>query len=322
MRVAVIGGTGHTGTYLIPRLIEADHEVMVVSRNPRPRYEPQGPLGSAAWERVQWVEVDRVKAEASGEFGMQVAAMKPDAVIDMICYQLTSAKQLVDALRGRIQFFIHCGTTWASGASLRAPSTEDEPRRPICDYGRRKAEIEEYLLDEARRAGFPVTILRPGHMVGCGWVPVNPAANFNPQVFSDLGKGKNVSLPNLGMETLHHVHSDDVAQAFIQALANWNGAVGESFNVTSSSAITLHGYADAVAGWFGKSAQVSCLAWDEWKKNVSEEDAAATWEHIRHSSCCSIEKARRIIGYQPRYTSLEAIKESLTWLIQNGRVEV
>jgi nucleoside-diphosphate-sugar epimerase len=322
MRVVVIGGTGHAGTYLIPRLIEAGHEVTLISRNRHPRYEPEGPLGRAAWERVQWVGMDRAKAEAAGEFGMSVAAIEPDVVIDMICYQPESARHLVEALRGHIQLLIHCGSTWASGASLHAPSTEDEPRRPICDYGRRKAAIEEYLLDEARRTGLPVTVMRPGHMVGRGWVPVNPAANFNPQVYSDLVIGKGVCLPNLGMETLHHVHADDVAQAFMQTLGNWRGAVGESFNVTSASALTLRGYAEALADWFGNPAQLSFLPWDEWKKDVSEEDSAATWDHILHSSCCSIEKARRTLDYQPRYTSLQAIKESLAWLVQNGRIEL
>ncbi|TAM82620.1 MAG: NAD(P)-dependent oxidoreductase [Acidobacteria bacterium] len=322
MRVVVIGGTGHTGTYLVPRLVEAGHQVAVISRQKRRRYQADESTGQAAWEHVEWVEMDRAKLEATGEFGMNVAAMNPDVVIDMICYHPESAKQLVDALCGRVQLLIHCGTIWASGASLCAPSTEDEPRRPICDYGRRKAAIEEYLLDKARRSGFPVTILRPGHMVGRGWSPVNPAANFNPQVYSKLAKGQELSLPNLGLETLHHVHADDVAQAFMQALSNWNGAKGEVFNVTSASALTLRGYAEAIAGWFGKPAKLAFLPWDEWKKTVSEEDAASTWDHISHSSCCSIEKARRMLGYQPRYTSLEAIKESLTWLIQNGAIEV
>jgi nucleoside-diphosphate-sugar epimerase len=322
MRVVVIGGTGHTGTYLVPRLIEAGYEVVVISRQKRRRYQSNETTCPAAWEHVEWVEMDRTIAERSGDFGSRVAALKPDIVIDMICYQLESARQLVDALRDRIQLLIHCGTIWASGPSLHVPSTESEPRRPICDYGRRKAAIEAYLLDEARRAGFPAVALRPGHMVGRGWVPVNPAANFNPQVYSDLGKGRGLCLPNLGMETLHHVHADDVAQAFMQALANWNGAVGEAFNVTSASALTLRGYAEAIAEWFGKPARLSFLTWDEWKKTVSEEDAAATSDHILHSSCCSIEKARRILGFQPRYSSLEAIKESLIWLIQSGRIEV
>ena len=322
MRVVFIGGTGHTGTYLVPRLIEAGCEVTVISRNNRPRYEPCDFIGRAAWGRVQWVEMDRAKMETTGEFGTCVAALKPDVVFDMICFQVESAKQLVDALRGRVQLLAHCGTIWASGPSLQAPSTESQPRRPICDYGRRKAEIEEYLLDEARRAGFPVTVLRPGHIVGQGWAPVNPAANFNPQVYSDLARGKGLSLPHLGLETLHHVHADDVAQAFMLTLANWSGAVGEAFNVTSDSALTLRGYAEAVAGWFGTPAQLSFLPWDEWKNTVSEEDAATTWDHISHASNCSIEKGRRILGYQPRYTSLQAIKESVSWLIQNGKVRV
>lgn len=322
MRVVVIGGTGHTGTYLVPRLIEAGYEVVVISRQKRPRYQTAETFGRTAWGQVECVEIDRTKSEAAGDFGSRVAALKPGIVIDMICFQLESARQLVDALRGHIQLLIHCGTIWASGPSLQAPSTESEPLRPICDYGRRKAAIEAYLLDEARRLGFPTTVLRPGHMVGRGWVPVNPAANFNPEVYSDLAKGKRLCLPNLGMETLHHVHADDVAQAFMQTLANWNGAVGESFNVTSATALTLRGYAQAIANWFGQPAQLSFLAWEEWRKAASKEDAAATWDHILHSSCCCIDKARRILGYQPRYTSLEAVKESITWLIQNGRIIV
>ena len=322
MRVAVIGGTGHTGTYLIPRLIEACYEVSVISRQQGPRYPAAGIGAQAAWKRVQWIEMDRVREEKSGKFGMRVTALEPDVVIDMICYELESARQLVEALRGRVRLLIHCGTVWASGASLHVPSTESEPRRPICDYGKRKAAIEEYLLGEARQGGLPATVLRPGHMVGSGWVPVNPVANFNPKIYSDLARGRPTALPNLGMETLHHVHCDDVAQAFMLAIAKWGAAVGEVFNVVSPSALTLRGYAEVVAGWFGKPANLSFLSWEKWKETASEDDAKVTWDHLLHSSCCSIEKARAVLGYQPRHTSLEAVKESLAWLIQNGRIEV
>jgi nucleoside-diphosphate-sugar epimerase len=91
MRVVVIGGTGHTGTYLVPRLVEAGYEVALISRNRGVRYEPDGPHGRGAWKRAQWVELDHTKSEAAGKFGMSVAAMEPDIVIDMICYRLESA---------------------------------------------------------------------------------------------------------------------------------------------------------------------------------------------------------------------------------------
>jgi hypothetical protein len=55
---------------------------------------------------------------------------------------------------------------------------------------------------------------------------------------------------------------------------------------------------------------------------VSEEDAAATWDHIAHSPNCSIAKAQRFLAYTRRYTSLQAVEEALTWSIEQTQIEV
>ena len=39
-RIVVIGATGHVGTYLIPRLVRAGHEVVAVSRGESEPYSP------------------------------------------------------------------------------------------------------------------------------------------------------------------------------------------------------------------------------------------------------------------------------------------
>jgi nucleoside-diphosphate-sugar epimerase len=317
MRVVIIGGSGHVGTYLVPRLVEAGHQVVNVSRSQRQPYRPH-----PAWEAVQTVTLDREVEEAAGTFGERMAALAPDVVIDMICFRLESARQLVAALRGKVQHFLHCGTIWVHGPSRVVPTTEEIPRAPFGAYGIQKAEIEAYLLQEARQNGFPATLLHPGHIVGPGWAPVNPAGNFNPAVFACLARGEPLALPNLGMETVHHVHADDVAQIFMCALASWSSAVGESFHVVSPAALTLRGYAEAVAAWFGREANLCYLPWEAWKATVSEQEAAATWDHIAHSPNCSIAKAQRLLGYQPRYTSLQAVKESLDWLVEHRLVEL
>jgi nucleoside-diphosphate-sugar epimerase len=238
----------------------------------------------------------------------------------MICFRLASAQPLVEALRGQVQHFLHCGTIWVHGPSVQVPTSETQPRRPFGEYGIKKAEIEAYLLQEARTTGFPATVLHPGHIVGPGWVPLNPAGHFNPQVFAQLAKGQEVSIPNLGMETVHHVHADDVAQSFIQAMANWQGAVGESFHVVSAAALTLRGYAEAMASWFGQPANLRFAPWEAWREGVSETEAQASWDHIAHSPNCSIAKAGRLINYQPRYSSLQAVQEAVTWLIEKGEL--
>ena len=316
MRVVVIGGSGHIGTYLVPRLVEAGHEVMMASRGQRQPYQSHG-----AWSAVTQVAIDRTAEEAAGAFGPRIRDLRPDIVIDLICFTLESAQHLVAALRGEIQHLLHCGTIWVHGPSAQVPTSEEQPRRPFGEYGIQKAAIESYLLDEARRNGFPATILHPGHIVGPGWPPVNPAGHINPQVFARLARGEELALPNLGLETVHHVHADDVAQAFIQVIANRSTALGENFHVVSPAALTLRGYAEAVAAWFGQPARLRYLPWEEWRTTVSEQEAAATWDHIAHSPNCSIAKAQRLLDYRPRYGSLQAIYEALNWLIEHGVIE-
>ena len=312
MRVVLIGGTGHIGTYLVPRLVEAGHEVICISRELRAPYRSH-----AAWRSVRQVTIERNDAEHRGSFGSQIRDLEPDAVIDLICFSLDSAKQLVEALRGRLLHLLHCGTIWVHGHSVLVPTTEDQTRTPLGDYGINKAAIEAYLLAEAKRTGFPATVLHPGHIVGPGWNPLNPAGNFNPEVFAKLARGDEVLLPNFAMETVHHVHADDVAQAFMQALANWSNAIGESFHVTSPAAMTLRGYAEAMAAWFGQPARLRFAPWEKWRETVSQEDSQASWDHISHSPNCSIAKARRLLNYQPRYSSLQAVQEAVEWLIEN-----
>jgi nucleoside-diphosphate-sugar epimerase len=314
-RVVIIGGSGHVGTYLVPRLVEAGYDVVNVSRGQREAYSPHG-----AWKRVETATIDREAEEKAGTFGQAIAALDPDIVIDMICFTLPSAQHLVEALRGRVQHFLHCGTVWVYGHNATVPATEDQPLNAFGDYGTQKAAIETYLLGEARRTGFPATVFRPGHIVGPGWDPLNPAGHFNSAVFSQIGRGEELALPNFGLETVHHVHADDVAQLVFRAIANWNAATGEAFNAVSPQAVNLRGYAEAMYRWFGHEPKLSYLPFPEWKALQDLKDAEATWEHIARSPSHSIDKARRLLGYQPRFTSLRAVQEAVTWLMANGRV--
>jgi nucleoside-diphosphate-sugar epimerase len=240
--------------------------------------------------------------------------------MDMICFTPESASHLVDGIRGRVRQVLFCGTIWVHGPSVAVPTLEHENIRPFGEYGIQKARMREFLLDEARRTGLPISLLHPGHIVGPGWPPVNPLGNFNPSVFTRIARGELLSFPTQGLETVHHVHADDVAQIFQRSLENWSQAAGEEFHAVSEQAITLRGYAEAVAAWFGREANLEFSGTDAWKQGLSEEDVAFTWDHLLHSPNCSIEKAKRCLGFAPRYTSLQAVREALTWLVEQGMV--
>ncbi len=315
MRIVVIGATGHIGSYLVPRLVAAGHAVVAVSRGEREPYR-----ADPTWREVEHVTLDRRAEEAAGSFGHRVARLRGDVVVDLICFTPEQCLPLVDALEGAVGHFLHCGTMWVHGPTEVAPTDETRPRRPFGEYGIAKAAIEALLLERARRTGFPATVLHPGHIVGAGWRPINPQGNLNVAVFEALAAGEAVTLPDRGLSTLHHVHADDVAQAFQKAIDARPAAVGQAFHVVSPAALTLYGYAREVAGWWGREAELRRVPWQEWRRSVSEEDARLTLDHMAHSPCGSIEKARRCLGYEPRYTSFAAVKEAVAWLIAHGQL--
>ena len=164
-------------------------------------------------------------------------------------------------------------------------------------------------------------ILHPGHISGPGWPVINPAGNLDLDIWTRLATGQTVTLPNFGLETVHHVHADDVAQAFALALQRQNVAVGESFRVVSERAITLRGCAESVAGWFGRDADLCFVPFDEFRRLTKPENAETTREHISRSPNVSIDKARRLLGYVPRYTSMQVVAEAVHCLNRMGELD-
>ena len=64
MRTVVIGGTGHAGSYIVPKLVEAGHEVISISRGLSEPY-----VQHAAWRSVETHVIDREASEGKGDFG-------------------------------------------------------------------------------------------------------------------------------------------------------------------------------------------------------------------------------------------------------------
>jgi nucleoside-diphosphate-sugar epimerase len=314
-RVVVIGATGHIGSYLVPRLVRGGYEVTAMSRGARDPYH-----ASPEWNAVTRVTADREAQDAAGTFGARIAALRPDVVIDLICFTAASARQLTDALRPSRPLLLHCGTIWVHGPALRVPVTEDEPRTAYGEYGTGKAEIEALLHRETLAGGVPAVILHPGHISGPGWPVITPAGNLDPVVWTRLATGQPLALPDHGLGVLHHVHADDVAQAFELALSR-PVAIGASFHVVAAQAMTLRGLAAGVAGWFGREPVLEFVDWAEFEGRVAREYAEATREHTFRGITASIDRAREVLGYAPRYSSLEALHEALTWLVAHGQVE-
>ena len=167
------------------------------------------------------------------------------------------------------------------------------------------------IAREFRDGGFPGTIVHPGHIVCPSDIPINPQACKSLEAFKILKSGEALWLPNFGMETVHHVHAADVAGLFMAAVKAGKTAYGEGFHALSPRALSLRGYAAAAAAWYGRKADLRFEPYDTWKNRFSPKDAEATLTHILHSPSGSMKKAEQLLGFRPKYTSLEAVRECL-----------
>jgi nucleoside-diphosphate-sugar epimerase len=317
MRIVVIGGTGHVGSFLVPRLVRSGHQVVNLSRGTRQPY-----VEDAAWADVETITVDRDAADADGSFPGLVRDLRPEVVIDMVCFTLDSARLLVDGLRGHVDHLIHCGSIWRHGPSLKLPVTEDTESQPIGEYGIQKAAIAGMLKDETSQGGLTTTSLHPGHISGPGWQVVNPIGNVDPGVWQALAAGTEIDVPGNGAESLAHVHADDVAQAFALAVEHRDAAAGEDINITAASSLTVRGFARIAAGWFGQEARLRSVSWDDFRASTPAAHADATWDHLYRSPNMSMEKARRVLGYAPAYEPEEAAYQAVRWLVEHGELDV
>jgi len=314
MKIVVIGAYGHIGSYLVPKLVKNNNQVIAISRGQHQPY-----VQDKSWDQVEHMSLDRVK---DPEFAEKVAAINADIVVDLISFHVDDTKKIVEALKKtRLSHYLFCSSIWAHGRAEVLPSDPNIAKEPLDDYGINKYKSEQYLKDQYRIDGFPATIVMPGQISGPGWTIINPVGNTDFSVFQKIANGEKITLPNFGMETLHHVHADDVAQVFYKAILHRNQSLGESFHAVAAESLTLYGYAKAMYRFFGHKPKIDFLPWPQWKDLVNDEELSEhSYYHLARSGQYSIDNGRKLINYEPKYSTIETVEQSVQSYIDRGLI--
>ena len=125
------------------------------------------------------------------------------------------------------------------------------------------------------------------------------------------------------MEKLHHVHAYDVAQMFFKASTHREASLGQSFHAGAEESLTLYGYAKLMYEFFNQNPNISFLSWDKWCEYEGNKEATNhTYYHIARSGSYSIENAKNLIDYKPRYTTRETVEIAVQSYIDRGIIKV
>ena len=318
MKVIVIGGTGHIGTFLIPMLVKSGYQTIYITRGKSKPY-----VDDIAWEKAQNIILDR---NSDKDFVKKIMEINPDIIVDLINYNINETKKIVEAIQKSscCSHYLYCSSIWAHGRSQVLPiGRESLTKEPICDYGKDKYESEKYLLEKYRKENFPVTIISPGQISGPGWDIINPWGGLDYRPFQIIADGETIFLPNFGQETLHHIHGEDVAQLFFKAIVNRNQALGEVFNAVSGGSITLYGYAKLLFDYFGKEAKIEFKPWKEFCEYVgNKKETDMGYKHLIRSGFFNHDKEEKLLGFRPKYTNTETILAAVKSYVDRGIIKI
>jgi nucleoside-diphosphate-sugar epimerase len=300
MKTLVIGGTGFLSGAVVRQLQIAGHEVTVFTRGQRP-----------APDRVKVLTGDRQDVDAF----VQAFEGRPfDAVVDCIAFTPDDACADLRAFAGRVGHLVMISTDFVYGAYRTLPMDEDTATQALNEYGRNKVAAEEALLTAWRDESFPVTILRPPHILGPGsHLGSGSLQGRDPSLLARLEAGGPVMLLDGGQLLIQPVHKDDVGRACAAVLAHPESTRGEVYNCAGPDRATTRAYYDVIAAAIGAEVvEYLSLPSEEYVRSLPEKAPFA--QHRVYS----VEKLVRDTGYRPSTTLAHALFETIDWLQSSG----
>jgi nucleoside-diphosphate-sugar epimerase len=232
-KVLVTGGAGYVGCVLVPKLLEAGHEVVV--------YDLMlfGADGLPTHERLRVVKGDiRDAAHLSQELEgvnevIHLACISNDTrfeldpdlgkSINYDCFE----PMVAAAKAAGVKRFIYASTSSVYGVSDAPEVTEEHPLVPLTDYNRFKGMCEPLLL-KYQSPDFTTVIIRPATV--CGYSPrMRFDLTVNILTNHAVNKGKITVFG--GTQQRPNIHVDDISELYVELLKLPGEMIaGETFN--------------------------------------------------------------------------------------------
>ena len=212
--------------------------------------------------------------------------------------------------------FVHTSTVGVHGHVANPPADESAPFAPGDIYQETKAEAEALAFDYHRRRGVPVTVVRPGAIYG-------PGETRLLKLIRAIAR-RRYAIVGTGRTFYHPVYIDDLVAGFLLALDR-DQAVGEAFLICGPSYVSQQDLAALVAKhtggrvlpfriparpiqWAGDLVEAICVP-----LGIEPPLHRRRVDFWTKSRAFTIEKASRLIGYDPKVGLDEGIARTAAW---------
>ena len=233
------------------------------------------------------------------------------------------ARNVLDAaISGRAARFVHFSSAAVYGHRRPVAVDERHPVRPTgTTYGDTKIASEQVVLQAHAAGEIAVSILRPGDVYGPGSRPwtVLPV---------EMLRKRQVLLPAHGRGMFDPVYVDDLVE-MVALVASEARSAGQVFNVGAGAPVetrTFFGYYARMLG-LPRPPEIGTVAASIISEAAGRalralgrpsEVSAATMRMLAGTGSLSIEKARRVLGYEPAVDLAEGMRRTQEWLRTEG----
>lgn len=329
MRYLITGATGFVGSHLAEACVARGHGVTTVARAGSDT-SLLDRLGITV-ERGDLSESNLLqRALEQAEVVVHCAAKVGDwgPVEDYRAVNVEALRGLLEACKGRpLQRFVHMSTLGVYAARHHHGTDESEPLPAyhMDGYTQTKVEAEQLVLSYQREHGVPVVVLRPGFIYG----PRD--RTVLPRLIKTLQSGRFRYLGN-GRQALNTIYVGNLVEAVFRAVEQPR-AVGQIYNMTDGEFVSKRRFIEAIVTGLSlpKPKPIPVPLWLArilaWSMERSARKKGATkapkltqarLKFLGLNLDFSIAKAQRELGYGPRYTFDEGMRETIAWYKQNA----
>lgn len=313
----VTGGSGFLGINLVRFLLNQGHKVSVLDFAP---FEYPAEKPKITFHLGDIRHRDEVDEAMEGvDIVVHTAAALPlYSPEDIYTTDVDGLRVVLDSARAHnVQRVIHISSTAVYGIPDHHPLVEDDKLFGVGPYGEAKV-LAERICVEYRKKGMCIPVLRPKSFVGperLGVFALLYDWALSGKRFPVLGNGKN---------RYQLLDVEDLCQAISLAAKGDCEKVNDTFNIGAKEFTTLGQEYQAVldAAGHGKKIVPLPAAPMVWTLRVLEAFHLSplykwVYETVDKDSFVSIEKAERILGYEPKYSNQDALLRNLQWYIEH-----
>ncbi|MCL5995225.1 MAG: NAD-dependent epimerase/dehydratase family protein [Chloroflexi bacterium] len=230
MKVLYIGGTGLISSACSQLAIERGMALYILNRAQSRKHDV--PAGA----QILTADVRADRAAVAD----QLKDHYFDAVVDWIAFTPADIERDIELFAAKTRQFV-----FISSASVyqKPPNhyliTEDTPlANPHWAYSQNKIACEERLMDEYRRNGFPITIIRPSLTYGPSQIPIVVGSWQHPWTIVDrMKRGQKVIVPGDGTSLWPLTYNTDFAKGLVGLLGR-EQTIGHAFHITSDEVLS------------------------------------------------------------------------------------